>query len=1045
MAWTVTGSMVVSGGSAGLLLNDGRVLAVVGGTADAELYDPVLGSWTQTTQVANHLGGILTLLPGGRVLVVGQNSSSNPAAEIFNPTTNSWAPAAPPPNDHSGGTASLVGGKVLVVGTSRSGTGTSDIYDPATNSWSAAGNLNVPRYLHTATVLANGKVLVAGGCSSVVGGVLSSLELFDPGTGGWTRVGNLSEARMSQTATLLPSGQVLFSGGLNAAQVATASTELVDSLNLQAVPTSVPGAPGAGYGNIGDRVVTLNWSAPGDDGGAPITGYYLATFVGGVLQSLVLVPAGGSFPQHVVAGLTDGTAYTFSVAAVNSVGTGPPASFPGSYTPVAGYPDAPTNVVAVGLDASAQVSWTVPSGNGNAITAYSISSSPDGGFQSCPASPCTLLHLANGTSYTFTVTANNSMGSGPPSAPSNAVAPANTNGFPDAPTNVIAVGLPSGSASVSWTAPNDNGSPITGYTMTWTSFSSPSTGTQSCAGSPCTVTGLTNGTFYSFTVTATNSKGTGLASIASSAAPGSVPGIPTNVSATAGNAQATLTWTAPTSDGGPINGYWVTWSDNNQYCSGSPCTVTGLTNWTSYTFTVHAANSVGQGPESASSNPVTPASVPGALTHALPALSNGAYGGFVTATYIENIGTGPATVYIYYFDGAGASVGAGDTIVNLPPGATWTVRQDNGNSFAHGAAGSGIVVSTQPVAAFVNEFASASTADASSYSGALLPSAAGARLYAPAIANNAYGGYTTGIGLMNMGHSPTDVTITYRNLAGTAVRTQTLAGVPAHAYQALYSGDPVLGLPSGFTGSATLTSSMSDITAVVNETGPGNQFSSYEAVTAGSAVLFAPAALKDAYGGYNTGVGIQNVTATAGTVTINYYDASGAAITHNFPIAANGYLGVYQGTDIPIAGAYTAKITSDVAIAAIVNEVAPSSTSSKQSTAYNTFPSGTGTTHLPLVENAGSDGWSTGEGIMNTGSTVTTVNVTYYDTTTGSALGSQQTLSLQPNAFWGLYQPAGSLPSGDRASAVVTASSGGQVAVICNESTSTTFMSYGGQ
>jgi len=167
---------------------------------------------------------------------------------------------------------------------------------------------------------------------------------------------------------------------------------------------------------------------------------------------------------------------------------------------------------------------------------------------------------------------------------------------------------------VSWTTPNDNGSPITGYTIDWSSFPSLSTGSQPCAGSPCTVTGLTNGTGYTFTVTATNAKGTGLASLPSSAVPGSVPGVPTNVSATAGNAQATLTWTAPSSDGGPINGYWVDWSTGSQPCAGSPCTITGLTNGTSYSFTVTATNGVGTGPASTASNTVTPAGLPGAPT-----------------------------------------------------------------------------------------------------------------------------------------------------------------------------------------------------------------------------------------------------------------------------------------------------------------------------------------------------------------------------------------------------------------------------------------------
>ena len=82
---------------------------------------------------------------------------------------------------------------------------------------------------------------------------------------------------------------------------------------------------------------------------------------------------------------------------------------------------------------------------------------------------------------------------------------------------------------------------------------------------------------------------------------------------------------------------------------------------------------------------------------------------------------------------------------------------------------------------------------------------------------------------------------------------------------------------------------------------------------------------------------------------------------------------------------------------------------------------------------------------MNTGTASTTVTVNYFDSGTGAAVGTTQTQVLAPNAFWGLYQPSGGLPGGTRATAVVTTSSGGQVAVICNESSSTTFMSYDGQ
>jgi len=438
----------------------------------------------------------------------------------------------------------------------------------------------------------------------------------------------------------------------------------------------------------------------------------------------------------------------------------------------------------------------------------------------------------------------------------------------------------------------------------------------------------------------------------------------------------------------------------------------------------------------------------------LPAVSDGAYGGYVTAATIQNSGTAAAVIRIAYFDQNGAPVGAGDAINNLPRHASWTVRQDNGNSFPSSGgdaaqAGSAVVYSSQPVAAFVNEFAPGNVGDATSYSGVLVPGGVGATLYAPTIVNNAYGGYTTGIGLLNQGGSPTDVTITYSDGGGAVVKTQTVGALAAHAYKALYSGDAALALPAGFAGTATITNSASQpLGAIVNETGPGGQFSSYDAVPSGSALLNVPVALNNAFGGYYTGIGIQNTSASPGAVSVTYYDASGTPTLKNFSIAANGSLGVYQGsaTDGPAVGAYTAVIqSSTVSLAAVVNEVAPSATSAKQSTSYNTFSAGSATVNLPLVENGGSDPWNTGEGIMNTGTGSVTVQVSYYNSVTGAAIGTAQLNTLAPHAFWGVYQPAGGLPSGTRATAVVTTSTGGQVAVICNESSTTTFMSYDGQ
>ena len=278
--------------------------------------------------------------------------------------------------------------------------------------------------------------------------------------------------------------------------------------------------------------------------------------------------------------------------------------------------------------------------------------------------------IGSDTTYNFTLRATDNAGNTSDRAFSMVI----LQGAPGAPVIGTATRSASQSVQVTFTAPaNVGGSSITSYTAT----SSPGSITGTGASSPVTVTGLTNGTAYTFTVTATNSYGTGTASGSSnSATPYGVPGAPTIGTATStGTTTATVSFTAPASNGGStITSYTAVSSPGSvtgtlsQAGSGT-ITVSGLSAGTSYTFTVYATNAAGNSATSSASNSITTTQLAPTSVEYLVVAGGGAggsngnsngcgggggAGGMLTST----LGVSASTGYTVTVGGGGASRGA---------------------------------------------------------------------------------------------------------------------------------------------------------------------------------------------------------------------------------------------------------------------------------------------------------------------------------------------------------------------------------------------------
>jgi RHS repeat-associated protein len=285
------------------------------------------------------------------------------------------------------------------------------------------------------------------------------------------------------------------------------------------IPVGAPNAPTNVLAVVGGLATArVTWSASSNNGGSSITTYTVTASPGGRAVTAI-----GTATAAVVNNLTVGTAYTFTVAATNRIGTGP-ASQPSNSFVAATVPGAPTNVIAVEEVGGVRVTWTPPASDGfTPIRLYQIFINPFGSDTAkLVGGTTTSLSIGGfplGVPLSFVVQAINDVGAGPGSVVSNSVTLAKP---PGAPGNVTAAADGNAGARVTWTAAASNGAPITNYTVISTPGSL--TATVDGTATSATVSGLTVGTTYTFTVTATNRKGAGPASAPSN--PVAITGTP---------------------------------------------------------------------------------------------------------------------------------------------------------------------------------------------------------------------------------------------------------------------------------------------------------------------------------------------------------------------------------------------------------------------------------------------------------------------------------------------------------------------------------------
>jgi hypothetical protein len=359
-------------------------------------------------------------------------------------------------------------------------------------------------------------------------------------------------------------------------------------------PDIEPGRPAAPTVQFADRALIVSWSPPANEGSA-ITNYDIQ--IGGGASAVQRIGATSQFRWE---GLTNGQEYTFQIRAVNAKGEGEFSSPSAPEHPLRP-PDAPAAPAGERGDKTITVNWGAPGNGGDPIIEYQVQIVSSGATNTTTGTSIRWANLPNGQPQQFQVRARNRAQWGPWSAASAPVVPC---GVPDAPGNVAAT-RGDQSAGVTWSAPNNQGCAITGYTVRANGGGGTNVGGGQTS---ATVGGLSNGTSYTFTVVARNEVGDSAASAASNAVvPAGPPGAPQIQSATPDTGRVTVSWSAANANGSPITQYQL--ATNGQWQNVGTATSfakTGLADGTTYSFQVRAINDVATGPGGNTVNARTP-------------------------------------------------------------------------------------------------------------------------------------------------------------------------------------------------------------------------------------------------------------------------------------------------------------------------------------------------------------------------------------------------------------------------------------------------------